>query len=253
MTTGPALYEPKIIIVDDLQSLSRRAAGFVVETLDPLAKPFVILPTGTTPLGMYKTLSEEQNGPRGLWNRLLAGQLDEYIGLEQGDDRLFSGWLSRVFMDKVGIPDQNRVFFRSNAADPAAEVDRIERLIDTKGGIDLAILGLGLNGHLGFNEPGSPLDAPTRVQDPLSPETIASNAAYWGGEDKVPSKAMTLGLGTLSRARSNLLLVSGEAKAGILDRALTGPVTPDVPASILRTHPNVTVIADRAALKYILA
>ncbi len=132
-------------------------------------------------------------------------------------------------------------------ADPEFEAKRIEGIIAAHGGIDLAVLGLGPNGHLGFNEPGSPLDCRTR-QVSLTPESIRSNAAYWGSEADVPAEAFTLGLGTLRESRSLILIASGEAKAGILAKTLDDPISTDVPATSIRLHPNSIVIADRAAL-----
>ena len=120
-------------------------------------------------------------------------------------------------------------------------------MIADRGGLDLAVLGLGPNGHIGFNEPGTPFDAPTRPVD-LTEESVSSNAAYWGSRDAVPRRAMTLGMSTLGAADHVVVLVSGERKRSILRRTLHGPIGPDVPATMLRTRDRVTVMADRAAM-----
>ena len=136
------------------------------------------------------------------------------------------------------------VRFHANASDPNADCRDFESHLAGWGGIDLAVLGLGPNGHLGFNEPPSPADAPTRVVE-LTAESLESNAPYWNGLE-VPRRAITAGMDLILASRRVLLLVSGEHKRGILRRTLLGPITPDVPASLLR-HANLTVIADRAA------
>ena len=172
--------------------------------------------------------------------------LDEYAGIRRDDPRRLFSWLKRELFDPLGIVASHIHAFDPQAA-PEAEAERIERAITDAGGIDLAVLGLGPNGHLGFNEPGSAIDSRTR-QVTLAVESITSNAAYWGSEAAVPHQAFTLGLGTLHEARQCLLIVSGMAKAQILARALEGPIEPDLPASLLRCHSNATVVADLAAL-----
>ena len=127
------------------------------------------------------------------------------------------------------------------------EAERMEGEIVARGGIGLAVLGLGPNGHIGFNEPGSPFDAPTRPVR-LTAESVASNAAYWGGPEAVPRRAQTLGMALLGAAERAILLVSGVRKRAILRRMLFGPIGPDLPATLLRTMPRVTVIADRDAM-----
>jgi glucosamine-6-phosphate deaminase len=172
--------------------------------------------------------------------------LDEYLGIGGDDRRSLEGWLRRELLGPLGIgPD--RVIAFDALADASVEAERVERAIAAAGGIDLAILGLGPNGHLGFNEPGSRFDSRTRAID-LTPESIRSNAAYWGSEEAVPRAGFTLGLGTLHAARRLVLLVSGERKHDILARTLAGPVGPQLPATLLRLHPSATIVADRAAL-----
>ncbi|RLE28331.1 glucosamine-6-phosphate deaminase, partial [Candidatus Acetothermia bacterium] len=132
------------------------------------------------------------------------------------------------------------------AGGPEAECARYEELIREAGGIDLAVLGLGGNGHIAFNEPGTPFESTIHVAE-LSQETREAEAAAFGGVDRVPEKAITMGIRTVMNAREIFLLVSGEEKAEVLSRALTGPITPEVPASVLQLHPRLTVLADAAA------
>ena len=242
------IFTPEIRTGDDDAAFSRLAADFFVSKLEGIQNPLVVLPTGNTPLGMYHALVTHYGHRRDLWDNLRFLALDEYAGLPKGDPRLFYGWLSREFLDRAGIPEKNRTRFQSDAPDPAAEVRRIENWLKKNGPIDVVVLGLGANGHIAFNEPGSPFDQPAHLLT-LTPESITSNAQYWGSEDRVPKTAFTLGLGNLSPAKHSILLVNGAHKAAMLERVLNGPVTTDIPATYLRTRPNVTVITDRAAAK----
>jgi glucosamine-6-phosphate deaminase len=155
----------------------------------------------------------------------------------------------RSFVEPLGVPSANVVRLRGDGQDVEAACRAFDHAVEMAGGFDLAVLGLGPNGHLGFNEPPSPLDAPTRVVS-LTEASIESNARYWGGRDRVPARAVTVGMDLLLAARSTLLVVSGARKASILRRTVAGRPDPEVPASLLQLAANVTVIADRAAWPY---
>lgn len=236
----------QFIVAHDYEDLSRRAARLLVDLLGPLAKPVIVLPTGNTPLGMYRELLALAPVERQIFSDTRFIQLDEYLGIDGDDWRSLAGWLRRSFLDAAKVAASAVTNFRSSAPDGEVEARRMETAIGAARGIDVSVLGLGLNGHIGFNEPGSATDSPTRIVE-LTPQSLRSNAAYWGSEAAVPRQAYTLGLGTLSRARQTVLLVSGAAKAEILAVAMEGPVTPEVPATFLHQLPNVTVIADREA------
>ncbi len=240
-------YTPIIIEAETKQDFAEKAAKLLWEQFEQLREPLIALPTGTTPHDMYQYLIEHYGDQKSIWQQISFLSLDEYIGLPADDRRLFQNWLAREILDPVSVPASNRITYNSQAEDTAAEAAAMEQLIKDNGPIGVAVLGLGTNGHIAFNEPGSSFDSVTRVID-LSDETRNSNAAYWGGLDQVPEQAFTLGLKTLSQAKQIILLVSGAHKAEILDKTLNGPITPDVPASFLRTMANVTVIADKEAL-----
>lgn len=210
--------------------------------------PLVTLPTGHTPLGMYEELRTHHANNKALWNRIRYLALDEYADLKPDDPRLFQNWLDRELLTPLSINQDRRTGFRSDAADPEAETRRIEIWLDQNGPIDIAVLGLGTNGHIGFNEPGAVFNHVANLIA-LSSETRQANAAYWSGLDHVPEKAYTLGLKPILDARKIFLLVSGAHKSAILDKVMNGPITQDIPASMLRTVPNVTVIADKDALE----
>jgi len=238
--------DPHLVVVDDAASLARAGADVVADVIRAEGPVTIVPATGETPVGMYAELAAVR--ARG---DLEAGavsivQLDEYLGLEPGDRRALFGWMDRTVLQPLAIDDA-RVMRLPTDGDVDAACAAFDRDLGARGAIDLAILGLGTNGHLGFNEPPSDAASVTRTVD-LTSDTIAANARYWGGEDDVPTRAVTLGLRTLLGARSILLLVSGASKHAIVRRALEGPVGEDVPASFLRTAQGaVTVLVDRAA------
>jgi glucosamine-6-phosphate deaminase len=235
-----------LIIVDDYDALGRRGADWLTEAIQAKLEAAIVVATGDTPMGVYRQLAERRS--RGLidTSRLRVFQLDAYLGLAPDDRRSLFGWTRRSFIEPLGIRDENIVRLAGDASDPWEACRAYDAAARAVGGFDISILGLGPNGHLGFNEPPSPSDASTRVVD-LSPESIASNARYWGGEQHVPRQALTCGMDLLLAARRTLLLVSGAHKHQILHRTVEGPQTPEVPASYLQLAFNVTLLADRAA------
>ena len=234
----------KLIVADDYKDLTRHALAWLRGALAGIDIPTVVLPTGNTPLGLYHNLATGSKGQFLANARFI--QLDEYQGIPREDFRTLAGWFWRVLLSPLSMPKAALISFDSSARDPDREAVRMEA-VATKTDIDACVLGLGLNGHLGFNEPGSDFASQTRVVD-LSADSIKSNAAYWGDEALVPRRAFTLGLGTLATSRHTLLLVSGPHKASILATALIGPQTPEVPATCLASFRDATVIADRSAI-----
>ena len=236
-----------VVIASDYEDLSRRAAGVLADLA--LARPdaVVSLATGETPLGMYRVLIGWVESRRVDLSRLRFFMLDDYYGVAQDDRRSFYRWLQQAIFEPAGVPRDHVYALPTTHQDPVAACAAYEEAITAAGGVDLQLLGIGANGHLGFNEPGSPAASPTRLVD-LTETTLESNARYWGtGPEDVPRQAITMGLGTILRARRHLLLASGAAKAEILARALEEQITEEAPASLLRQCAAVTIIADRAA------
>lgn len=199
--------------------------------------PRVILPTGNTPAPFYAAL---RNDPTNKPFHYL--QLDEYHGLSADDPILFSNWLARDVLDPLNIT--NRMIFNS-ADDPASEIPRIHQWYRENSRVDLAVISIGENGHVGFNEPWTRFDSLAHMEE-MTDQTWDTNCKYTGRE--VPRKVITLGMAELKLADQTILLVRGEKKAKILADALTGEITPKVPASYLQLQRNVIVIADAAAL-----
>jgi glucosamine-6-phosphate deaminase len=234
-----------VIVTPDHEALSRLAADIVAEEIAERPDAAIVVATGQTPMTTYARLAERRAAAVLDASRVRAVQLDEYLGLERDDRRLLARWMDRAFVDPLGIPHE-RVVRLAPSPDEPGGCRRYDEAVERGGGIDLAILGLGPNGHLGFNEPPAAPDDPTRAVD-LTPESIASNARYWGGADQVPRRALTAGMRVLLAARRTLLLVSGEHKREILRRTLDEPPCSDVPSSFLQLAAAVTVVADSAA------
>jgi len=238
----------KIIVVEDYQEMSRWAARFVAQRI--LSKPNLViaLPTGNTPLGLYHELVRMFKEGLLDFSQITVFNLDEYLGLPPQHPHNFRSYMQKYFWDHVNLRPEFCHIPSSSPEDPETECSRYEQLIASRGGLDLTVLGIGENGHIAFNEPGTPFESLTHVAK-LSPETRAREAGTFGGLDKVPTHAITMGIKTIMHAREILLLASGEEKALALSRSLKGPITPDTPASVLQLHPNLTVIADSSAAK----
>ncbi|MEA2575982.1 MAG: glucosamine-6-phosphate deaminase [Chloroflexia bacterium] len=236
----------RLIVTEDYDSLSRVGANFVAEIIAANPAATVVPAMGDTPMRIYAELAARRQRRELDTLQIRVFQLDEYAGIDTEDPRLLYGWLLRSFVAPLGIPESNVVRLRGDVEDVQAACRDYESAAHEAGGFDLAILGLGPNGHLGFNEPPSEPDAPTRVVE-LTDESLESNARYWGGKDRVPRTAVTAGMDLLLASKQILLVVSGEHKSEILRRTINGPATPEVPASLLQHAANVTVIADRAS------
>jgi glucosamine-6-phosphate deaminase len=236
---------PRVVVVDDAKELNRAAADVASEVIEAKPAASVVAATGRTPMGLYAELwARRAKGMQA--DRITAFQLDEYLGLAPDDRRSLFGWMRRSFLEPLGVGDERAVRLPTDG-DLERSCAGFDRAIEEHGGLDLAILGLGPNGHLGFNEPPSGPDTSTRVVR-LSAATIEANARYWGDVADVPPTAVTMGLRQLVAARTILLVASGPAKRAILRAALEGPVGPEVPASFLQVVPaRVTAVVDRDA------
>jgi glucosamine-6-phosphate deaminase len=226
--------------------LDEEGAAIVASWLGERPSGTLMPALGTSALGIYRSIARLRARGSLDTSRLTLVQLDEYAGLARDDPRNLFDWLLRDVAGPLEIPAERVIRLRGDAPDAAAACRAYVEDVAAAGGIDVAVLGLGPNGHLGFNEPPSAADAPTRKVE-LSEASLGSNARYWGGRSRVPSHALTAGMDLLLAARRILLVVTGPSKAAILRRVVMEPVSPDVPASLLRTVPSATLLADTAA------
>lgn len=232
----------QIRLVDDYAALSKAAADVVAAQLQAKPDSVLGLPTGSTPIGFYGQVSET-----GLdFSQATTFNLDEYLGLEQSHPESYHTFMLKHLWSRINLPEERRFIPKGDAPDADAECVRYEQLLAEAGGMDLLFLGLGTNGHIAFNEPGTAWDVPTHVTD-LAEATLKANAGPFGGPENVPTRAITMGIGSIMKARRIVVLASGKSKAPVLKEIFEGPITTDVPATVLRNHPDVTFILDREA------
>ena len=233
-----------LYVVDDVDAMGRLSADLVVKQM-ARTSPFVLgLPTGNTPIPFYRELVRRHTEGTLDFSEAITFNLDEYGGLAPGDPRSFTAYMHEHFFDHVNIKPDNAHVPNGAAPDLDAEAERYEAAIDAAGGIDCQVLGIGGNGHIGFNEPGSSLGSLTRTKF-LRGETRRAAAKVFGGEEHVPREVITMGCGTILKASRILLLAAGAKKAEIIKQAFEGPVTAMVPASILQLHRFVTAVVTR--------
>lgn len=237
----------KIYRAHSYQEMSRKAANIISAQIIMNPKCVLGLATGSSPIGIYEQLVDWYNKDDLDFARVKSVNLDEYRGLDKDNPQSYNYFMHHHLFSKVNIKEKNIHIPDGMNEDAEDECKKYEELIDSLGGIDLQLLGLGPNGHIGFNEPSNCFTRKTHVVD-LAEATIEANKRFFEDASMVPRQAYTMGIGTIMRAKKILMVVEGEKKAEILKRALTEEVTPEVPASILQLHPDFTLVADDAAL-----
>lgn len=237
----------KICRAKDYNDMSRKAANLISAQI--IMKPNCVLglATGSTPVGTYRQLVEWYEKGDLDFSEVMTVNLDEYKGLTRENPQSYYYFMNENLFGKVNI-NKTRTFLPDGTEpDSKTACENYNEILRAVGDVDLQLLGLGHNGHIGFNEPGEAFELETHVVD-LQESTIAANARFFEKKEDVPSRAITMGIKSIMQARQILVVVSGEDKAAIVKTAFTGPVTPLVPASILQMHPNVVLVGDRAAL-----
>jgi glucosamine-6-phosphate deaminase len=234
-----------VTILPTPEAACARVADIVAALLAAKPDAVLALPAGNTPLPVYAELARRHR-ERGLsFAQATAFTLDEYAGIGPDHQASFRRALDEALYRHVDLPPARAHAPDAGAADLDAACERYERAIAAAGGLDLCLLGIGGNGHVAFNEPGSPFDSRTRVAD-LADDTRAAAAGAFGGEP-VPARALTIGIATILSARRCVLLAYGAAKAAVIARAIEAPASPALPASALQLHPDATIILDAAA------
>jgi len=238
----------RIIRAKDYADMSRKAANIISAQVILFPKSVLGLATGSTPVGVYRVLTDWYEKGDIDFSKVRTVNLDEYCGISPDHEQSYRYFMNQNFFNHVNIDKANTYVPDGLAADYEQECIRYENLITGLGGTDLQLLGLGHDGHIGFNEPGKSF-IPLTHKAVLSRRTIEANARFFGDASKVPQYAVTMGIRTIMKAPRIVMVVSGEDKAGILWQTVNGPITPDVPASVIQLHTDAVVVADEAALK----
>ncbi|WP_368654400.1 glucosamine-6-phosphate deaminase [Ornithinibacillus sp. 4-3] len=237
----------KIIKVKDYEELSKKACEVFVQKLQTIANPVLGLATGSTPEGLYECLIGQYKQNKVSFKNATTFNLDEYIGLPNDHDQSYHYFMNEKLFKHIDLPKERAHVPSGVVADLEKECHDYEQAIKEQGPIDLQLLGMGPNGHIAFNEPGTSFESRTAIYD-LTESTRNANARFFDSIDEVPTKAISMGIGTIMDAKEILFIVSGESKAEILAKVLEGKADPSIPATVLHLHDNVTVIADEAAL-----
>ncbi len=231
----------KVIKTESYEQTSLRAAEIVAEQIRNKPESVLGLATGSSPVGMYDELARLCAAGELDFSKITTVNLDEYYGLEPENDQSYRYFMNKNLFDRVNIRKECTYVPDGLTKDPAKECAEYDERIENLGGIDLQVLGMGLNGHIGFNEPDNHFPVGTHLVD-LEESTIDANSRFFASRDDVPTQALSMGLKSIMCAKKIVMIVHGKAKEATLEKALNGPVTPEVPASILQLHPDVTVV-----------
>lgn len=237
----------KIIKTKNYDELSRVACELTIKIMNLYEQPVLGLATGSTPEGLYKCLIKHYQNNLISFENVKTFNLDEYVGLDEYNKNSYHYYMNKKLFDHINLSKENAYVPNGIASCFETECQQYEQLIREAGGIHIQLLGLGINGHIGFNEPGTNLDSRTHVVT-LDESTRNANAHFFASEGEVPKRAISMGITTIMESKKIIMLVSGEKKAQALSRLINGEVSNDFPASVLHNHKDVTIIADEAAL-----
>ncbi len=241
----------KVYCGKDYDEASRIAGNIIASQV--ILKPDCVLglATGSTPVGAYKVLIEKCEKGELDFSKVKSVNLDEYKGLSPENDQSYRYFMNTNLFDHINIDKNNTNVPNGLEPDADKACADYDAIIESMGGVDLQLLGLGHNGHIAFNEPADEFSKGTNCVD-LTQMTIEANARFFASKDEVPKQAYTMGIASIMQAKKILIVACGEDKAEIVKKAFTGPITPQVPASVLQLHPDVTLVGDAAAMKYMV-
>ncbi len=241
----------RFYVTEDYAQMSRRAASIIAAQVASKPDCVLGLATGSSPVGAYENLVKWNKDGIISFSEVRSVNLDEYIGLSPEHDQSYRYFMQSNLFDHVDIKPENTNVPNGLAADPEQAAVDYEKIIASMNGVDLQLLGLGHNGHIAFNEPCDEFIMDTHVVD-LTESTIQANARFFASADEVPRQAMTMGIRSIMKAKKILVVVAGADKAEAVYKSFAGPVTPQVPASILQLHSDVTVVGDQAAMSKLI-
>lgn len=236
----------QVIIKNNYQEVSEAAAEILLDTVKSKTSAVLGLPTGSSPIGMYKIAVEEYKNNKVSFENVKTFNLDEYMGLDRSNDQSYYYFMNENFYSHVNLKPENINIPDGMAKDINQESIRYENKLKAEGPMDVMFLGIGNNGHIGFNEPGEYFE-PFTHEVKLTQDTIEANARFFEKIEDVPTKAVTMGVKTISSAKKIVLIATGAAKADAIAKTVNGKITPQVPASILQMHDDVTIIIDKEA------
>lgn len=226
------------------QEVDKAIAQRFIDIIQSAEHPKIGMATGSTPIGVYQKLVEAYDSGELSFKDVTSFNLDEYIGMTENNPSSFSYFMNTHLFDHIDIKSVHML--KGDAQDPEEEAKKYENLVCDAGPFDLQLLGIGVNGHIGFNEPGPRLYSETHIVE-LTKETIKANAKSFPSPEEVPSSALTLGMGTIMKAKVIIFMAKGEEKAEIVRQVFEGPITTQIPGSLLQLHPNVEVYLDAQA------
>ncbi len=235
----------KVIITENYEEMSKKAAEIIIDVVKNNPNAILGLATGSSPIGMYENMAKDHRENGTSYKNVKSVNLDEYVGLTADHDQSYAYFMRTNLFDKIDIDLKNTNLPCGSAPDAQKECDRYNALLETMKQ-DVQVLGLGSNGHIGFNEPGTPLESVTHLVD-LTENTIKDNSRLFNSIDEVPRQALSMGIKNIMQAKSILMVVSGKNKAAAVKGMVKGEVTPDLPASVLQLHPFVTIVCDKDA------
>jgi len=249
-TGGPAsnpARSPRVTIYSSDRTAARALARRIADAVTANPRLVLGLPTGKTPLALYNELASLHAHGHADFSQVMTFNLDEFVGIPPSHPASYRSFMEKHFFSRVNIPHEHTNFLDGSSADLDAECLRYEAKIAEVGGIDLQVLGIGTNGHIGFNEPARVLQSRTH-RAALKPETRRGNASLFGGDPtKVPPEALSMGMATIMHARAIVLLATGRSKAACVDGVINGPLTTELPASFLKLHNDVDIMLDEPA------
>jgi glucosamine-6-phosphate deaminase len=240
----------RVVKVANYEEMSQKAAECIIRQVKEKPDSVLGLATGGTVIGTYQLLAKDHQKNGTSYQQILTVNLDEYIGISPEHEQSYHFYMKKRLFDHIQIPPENTYLPDGQAEDLEEECKRYDERIESLGGIDLQLLGIGVNGHIGFNEPGTPFDSKTHIVE-LSESTRKANARFFNTLEEVPKKAITMGIETIMKSKKILLLASGLKKAPIIRKLFQEGITEEIPASVLKKHENVVLIADEEALSLV--
>ncbi|WP_270584016.1 glucosamine-6-phosphate deaminase [Bacillus smithii] len=240
----------RVVKVANYEEMSQKAAECIIRQVKEKPDSVLGLATGGTVTGTYQLLAKDHQKNGTSYRQILTVNLDEYIGIGSEHEQSYHFYMKKRLFDHIQIPPENTYLPDGQAEDLEEECKRYDERIESLGGIDLQLLGIGVNGHIGFNEPGTPFDSKTHIVE-LSESTRKANARFFNTLEEVPKKAITMGIETIMKSKKILLLASGLKKAPIIRKLFQEGITEEIPASVLKKHENVVLIADEEALSLV--